>query len=232
MHMESWVDRNARWILPLPAVVFIIAMMLFPLAYTLWNSLTGWSLSKGTPATFIGLKNYTDLVADPRFLGATMRTFTFTAIAVITEVVLGVAIALLLNRPFKGRRIINSVMLLPMMATPVAIAMVWLLMMEPTAGIINYLLRTAHLPTPAWIAAPNSVLPSLALVDIWQWTPLVTLIVLAGLVGLPREPFEAAVVDGASSWQINRYITLPLLVPTISVAALLRLIDEIGRAHV
>jgi multiple sugar transport system permease protein len=113
------------------------------------------------------------------------------------------------------------------MATPVAIAMVWLLMYEPTAGIINFVLRSLQFPTPLWIAGTDSVIPALALVDIWEWTPMVVLITLAGLASLPSDPFEAASIDGASTLQTVRLITLPLLVPTIVVATLLRLIDAL-----
>lgn len=225
--MGGFVDRHARWLFPGPALVFVLVLMVFPIAYTVWTSLTGWDLGTGHPATFIGLENYAKLAGDDRFRSAIVRTLAFTALAVGIEIVLGVAIALVLNREFRGRRVLTSILLLPMMATPVAIAMVWLLMYEPTAGIINYVLRTLHLPTPLWIAGTESVIPSLALVDIWEWTPMVVLITLAGLASLPTDPFEAARIDGASPWQLIRHITLPLLVPTIIVAALLRLIDAL-----
>ncbi len=227
MWSRNFLDRRARWLFPLPAILFVLIMMLFPILYTVWNSLTGWSLSAGTPPDFIGLKNYLQLFRDPRFLGAVGRTLYFTVLAVVLEVILGVGIALLMNREFLGKRVINSILLLPMMATPVAIAMVWLLMYEPTAGVINYVLRSNGLPTPLWIAGAGSVIPALALVDIWEWTPMIVLITLAGLAGLPHDPFEAAVVDGASPGQILRHITLPLLMPTISVATLLRSIDAL-----
>ncbi len=223
----GFVDRNAKWLFPLPALAFVALLMVFPILYTAYNSLTGWDLGTGKPATFIGLGNYATLVGDGRFLAAVGRTFVFTALAVGVEVVLGIGIALLLHREFRGRRLLTSILLLPMMATPVAIAMVWLLMYEPTAGIVNYLLRQAHLPPPLWIAGSDSVIPALVIVDVWEWTPMVVLITLAGLAGLPSDPFEAARVDGASGWQVTRLITLPLLVPTIVVATLLRLIDAL-----
>jgi multiple sugar transport system permease protein len=221
------VDRNVRWIFPMPALVFVVTLMAFPIVYTLWNSFTGWSLSAGTPATFIGARNYLELARDERFLLSIGRTFAFTLLALAVEVVLGVAIALLLNRDYPGRRIVNAVMLLPMMATPVAIAMVWLFMYEPSAGIVNFVLRELSLPTPLWIAGPDSVLAALALVDIWQWTPMIILISLAGLAGLPADAYEAARVDGAGPTQTLWRITLPMLLPTVSIAALLRLIDAL-----
>lgn len=227
MTAGGFVDRHARWLFPGPALLFVLLLMVFPLLYTVWTSLTGWDLGTGHPATFIGPGNYATLLGDERFLGAIGRTLYFTVLAVGVEVVLGVAIALVLNKEFRGRRLVTSILLLPMMATPVAIAMVWLLMYEPTAGVINFVLRSLHLPTPIWIAGTESVIPALALVDIWEWTPMVVLITLAGLASLPSDPFEAAAIDGASTLQTIRRITLPLLAPTIVVATLLRLIDAL-----
>lgn len=224
---HNFLDRNVRWLFPLPAILFILVMMVFPILYTVWNSLTPWSISAGRPATFFGLTNYFNLPGDERFVASISRTFYFTILAVSVEVILGVAIALVLNREFRFKRIVNSIMLLPMMATPVAIAMVWLLMYEPTSGIINFLLRSANLPLPLWVYNSNSVIPALALVDIWEWTPMIVLISLAGLAALPHDPFEAATVDGATTWQTIRYVTLPMLLPTVSVATLLRLIDAL-----
>jgi len=227
MRFEGFLDRHVRWVFPLPALVFVVVMMAFPIVYTVCNSLTGWSLSEGTPPDFVGLKNYVALIRDQRFLLAAARTFYFTVLAMAVEVVLGVAIALLLNRDFAGKRIVNSIMLLPMMATPVAIAMVWLFMYEPSAGVINHVLRVLGLPTPLWIAGPGSVIPALALVDIWEWTPMIVLISLAGLAGLPADPYEAAEVDGATAWQTLWRVTIPMLMPTVTIAALLRLIDAL-----
>jgi multiple sugar transport system permease protein len=227
MRTRSFLDRNVRWIFPLPALLFILAMMAFPIVYTAWTSLTGWSLSAGTPPDFVGARNYVGLAGDGRFGLAVVRTVAFTLLALTLEVVLGVAIALLLDRDYPGKRVVNAVMLLPMMATPVAIAMVWLFMYEPSAGVVNFALRELGLPTSLWIAGPDSVIPALALVDIWQWTPMIILISLAGLAGLPADAYEAAKVDGASPAQTLWRITLPMLMPTVSVAALLRLIDAL-----
>ena len=225
--MWNFLDRHVRWIFPLPALLFVLVMMAFPLLYTAWISLTGWSLSAGTPPDFIGLKNYLALFQDERFRLAVVRTLYFTLLAMAVEVVAGVAIALLLDREYPGKRVVNAIMLLPMMATPVAIAMVWLFMYEPSAGVVNYVLRALHGPTPLWIAGPNSAIPALVLVDVWEWTPMITLISLAGLSGLPGDVFEAAKVDGAGGWRMLWQITLPMLMPTVTIAALLRLIDAL-----
>jgi len=117
--------------------------------------------------------------------------------------------------------------LLPMVATPVAIAMAWLLMFEPTVGLFNPLLRSLGLPPQQWLGSASQALPSLILVDVWQWMPMMALILLAGLTTLPEEPFEAARVDGANGWQRFIYLTLPLLLPTMVTAVLLRSIDAL-----
>lgn len=221
----GFLERHARWVFPAPALLFIILMMLFPILYTVKNSLTDMNLASGSASSFVGLANYGALLRDTRFLSSVWRTCYFTVLAVGVEVILGVAIALVLHREGRGKNLVNAIFLLPMMATPVAIAMVWLLMFEPTIGVANYVLQVFHLPAGLWIAGSGSVIPSLALVDIWEWTPMVTLIALAGLSGLPGDVYEAAKVDGANPWQQLWRITLPLLRPTIVVAGLLRFID-------
>jgi multiple sugar transport system permease protein len=223
--MRSYIENNVRWLFPLPAAVFIFAMMVFPVLYTFWVSLTDWSLASGGEAHFIGLKNYDILLRDPRFYNALKLTVYFTVLAVGVETVLGVAIALLLNREFRGKDTLKTIMLLPMVATPVAIGLAWTLFYEPTVGMANYTLRMLGLPASKWLADQATVIPSLALVDIWEWTPMIALIVLAGLASLPSEPFEAARVDGATPLQVFRHVTLPLLAPTIMVAVVLRSID-------
>ncbi len=201
-------------------------MLAFPLAYTVWLSFHDWFVARG-PATFNGFDNYITLLSDQRFLLALGRTLLYTIAAVAIELVLGVALALLFQQQFVGRGIARTLFLLPMVATPVAIALVWLLMFDPATGVLNYLLTLLHLPKSLWANDSLLALPSLVLVDVWQWTPLVMLIVLGGLTALPREPFEAAHIDGASAWQTLRYLTLPMLRPYIVVAALFRGIDAL-----
>ena len=223
--MNRFIERNIVWIFPLPATIFILIMMAFPVLYTFWVSFTDWSVSSGGDISFIGLKNYVDLFKDPRFYNAIKMTFYFTILAVGVETVLGVAIALVLNREFWGKGIAKTILLLPMVATPVAIGLAWTLFYEPTIGLANYTLRGMGFAGSSWLAAKDMVIPALAIVDIWEWTPMITLIVLAGLASLPTEPFEAAKVDGATTFQTFRYITLPLLFPTILIAIVLRSID-------
>jgi multiple sugar transport system permease protein len=139
----------------------------------------------------------------------------------------GFGIAHLLIRRFPGRGLARTIFLLPMIATPVAMALVWMTMMSPTIGVLNYFLRSLGLPASAWVASPRTVIASLLLVETWMWTPMITLILLAGLSSLPAEPFESALVDGASGWQVVWHVTLPLMRSTIVVAALFRTIDAL-----
>src|SRR5699024_456849 len=146
---------------------------------------------------------------------AVARTLVFTIVAVAAEMLLGVALALLLRRKFRGESIIRTAILLPVLATPVAVGMMWMLMFEPTIGFANEFLSWLGIAPQGWLSNPAQALPSLMFVDVWHWTPMVTLIVLAGLTTLPDEPEEAARVDGASAFQRLMYITLPLLRPIL-----------------
>jgi len=227
MIQSSFTERNLQILFPLPAIVFIALLMVFPILYTLYLSFTNWNLTSGMEPSFVGLSSYLRVFSEPRFLQALGRTFTFTLFAVAIEVVLGVAIALILNRAFVGKSIAKLLLLLPLVATPVAVGIVFNLFYDPTIGLLNFALNSLGLPQGRWVSSENSVIASLVLVDVWQWTPMITLIVLAGLAGLSEEPVEAARVDGASEWQILRYVTIPMVMPVILTAMILRLIDAL-----
>lgn len=227
MIKSGFVERNLKVLFPLPAVAFILIMMVFPVLYTLGISFTGWNLTSGAPASFTGLRSYSRIFGEPRFLLALGRTFSFTLMAVVAETMLGVILALLLNREFAGKGIVKLILLLPLVATPVAIGIVWNLFYDPTIGFANYLLSLVGAGKLAWVSNATSVLPALALVDLWQWTPMITLVVLAGLASLSPEPYESARVDGATALQILWRITLPMVAPTIFTAVILRTVDAL-----
>lgn len=227
MIQSSFTERNLRILFPLPAIVFIGLLMVFPILYTLYLSFTNWNLTSGMEPSFVGLNSYLRVFSEPRFLHALGRTFSFTVFAVAIEVVLGVAIALILNRAFVGRSFAKLLLLLPLVATPVAVGIVFNLFYDPTIGLLNFALDALGLPQGRWVSSENTVIASLVLVDVWQWTPMITLIVLAGLAGLSEEPVEAARVDGASEWQILRYVTIPMVMPVVLTAMILRLIDAL-----
>ncbi|KMY42685.1 carbohydrate ABC transporter permease [Peribacillus loiseleuriae] len=225
--MSYWIDKHIKWIYPLPAVLFVGLMMVFPIGYTFWLSFHEWSMSNVTPPLWVALENYKALFQDELFRESLWITFYFTVVAVAIQMVLGILLALLMNAQIIGKGLVKTLFLLPMIATPVAVGLVWVLIYEPNVGVANIFLQALGLPVQEWLASPDLVLPSLILIDVWEWTPLIALIVLAGLVTLPKDPYEAAIVDGASRWQVFWNITLPLLKPTIYSAVLLRLIDAL-----
>lgn len=226
--VDRWIDRNLRWLLPAPAVITLLLLLVFPLAYTAYLSLHEWYASSVLGPQFVGLQNYVQLFArDERFWPAFVTTLLFTIGSVVLTVSLGLGIAHLLIRSFRGRGLARTFVLLPMIATPVAMALVWMTMMSPTIGVLNWLLSCIGIPPSAWVSSPKSVLAALLLVETWMWTPMTALICLAGLAALPGEPFESARVDGASSRQVFWHVTLPLLRATLVIAALFRTIDAL-----
>jgi multiple sugar transport system permease protein len=208
-----------------PSVLVIFSIVLFPWLFTIWMSTQEWD--PGAPPQFVGLANYRDLLTNERFLGSIWRTFYFTALAVIVPIITGTFSAVVFHREFPLRGLLRGIFILPMMATPVAIALVWTMMFHPQLGVLNYLLSLVGIPPSLWVYSANTVIPSLVLVEVWHWTPLIALIVLGGLAALPTEPYEAATIDGASRWQVFRYNTLPLVLPFIVVAAIIRTIDAL-----
>jgi len=213
------------WPFVVPAAVVVVAVIVFPWAFTLWMSLQEWKLGAGR--SFVGLANYERLFSDARFHDSIWRTLYFTALAVVIPVVLGVAAALAFNRKFPLRGLARTIFILPMMATPVAVALVWTMMFHPQLGVLNWMLSQFGIPPSMWVYDADTVIPTLVMVEVWHWTPLVMLLVLGGLASLPVDPYEAAKIDGATSWQAFRYITLPLLAPFIMVAVIIRTIDAL-----
>jgi multiple sugar transport system permease protein len=222
---KAFSKRRTYWPFAIPAVAVILAVIVFPWAFTLWMSLQEWTI--GGDIGFVGLSNYLRLPADPRFIDALVRTVYYTGLAVILPVVIGVAAAIVFNARFPGRSLLRGLFVMPMMATPVAVALVWAMMFHPQLGVLNYLLSLVGIPPQLWVFHPATVIPSLVLVETWQWAPLVMLVVLGGLAAAPTEPYESAEIDGASRWQMFRHITLPLIAPFIMVAALIRTIDAV-----
>lgn len=223
--MIRWIDKHLKYVFTLPVLIFVLVMVFFPLLYTFRLSFTEWSMSSVSEPVFVGLKNYKELIVDERFQDAVVRTIVYSVVCLFFQTIFGIIIALVLNRKFIGKNIAKTVLMLPMVITPVAVAMVWLLIYEPTLGILNHIFSLIGLPAQKWLGSTDTAFISIMIVDIWEWTPMIALIVQAGLSALPQEPYESAVVDGANGWQTFWKITLPMLSSTITVAALLRLID-------
>jgi multiple sugar transport system permease protein len=210
------------WPFIVPALVVVLAVIVFPWVFTIWMSLNEWKV--GSPTTFVGLSNYVRMPNDPRFLEAVVHTIYYTALSVLLPVLLGTLSAVVFHQKFVGRGFLRGIFIMPMMATPVAIALVWTMMFHPQLGVLNYMLSLVGIPPQLWVFNPNTVIPSLVLVETWQWTPLVMLIVLGGLAAIPTEPYES---DGANLWQVFRYITLPLIMPFLFIAGMIRMIDAV-----
>jgi len=218
MTLERELDRPLWYLLP--GGLLLAAVTLFPLGHVLWLSLQRRSLLHGPPR-FIGLENYLRLAVDERFWNALWNTAYFTMASVALELVLGLAIALTLERARRGRALIYGAMLLPW-AVPTAVsARMWEWMYDAEIGVINYLAGT-HVN---WLGNPAWALNAAIAMDVWKSTPFVVLLLLAGLQSIPRDVYRAAAVDGASGWTVLVRITLPLLAPVMLVALVFRTID-------
>ncbi len=222
----KWTEKHIYDLMVLPLMIFLILMVIFPLGYIVYLSFTEWSMGTITPL-FIGLENYKDILADSKFWAATKNTLHIAFGSVIAQMIIGTAIALILDRPFPGKNLVKTLFLLPMVATPIAIGMVWQLIYEPTMGVANHFLKAIGVDPVLWLVNRKMVINSIIIIEVWEWTPMVMLIVLAALAGLPTEIFEAAKVDGANQFKILTKITLPLLRPTLVVTMLLRIIDAL-----
>lgn len=225
MNTNSRSNKIAKYVLTLPVIIFVVVCVAYPMAYTFRLSFFTWKMSAKVDPVFVGLANYKTYFSDERFWQAFARTLYYTGIAVCIETVLGVSYALLLNRIRRGSSIIKTIFLIPMVTTPVAVGMLWKLIYDPTIGLANVMLRSVGLPVSQWLGNSTTVIPSLLIIDIWQWTPNIMLIVLAGLSGLDSQLIESAKIDGANTRQIIGRIILPILTPTIMMAILLRLVD-------
>lgn len=221
------IDRHVKYLFPLPALIMMGVIVAFPIGYNLVLSLHRWNLAGGGSLSFVGFENYLALAQDERFWNSLRVTALFTFGALGGQVILGTALALFFHRSFRGKAVVKAIFLFPIAATPVAVSLIWAMMYNYDLGIINHMLTMIGLPRSLWLASPNMVIPALIITDIWQWTPLIMLIVLASLESLPTDPFESALVDGASSFQTLIYLTLPMVRPAIVVAAMIRSIDAI-----
>ena len=221
------IDHRARTFYNLPSVAILALLYVAPILVNVYLSLHRWQFSRTRPPVWAGLHNFVKLFQSERFRGAVVNTFEFTVLVVSIELVLGMVMALILNQEFKGRGVVRTIFLFPMMATPIAVMLAWRLMLDPFTGVFSIIKTLGGPRILPPLASEAWVIPTLSVVDIWQWTPLVSLILLGGLAALPREPYEAAGIDGASGWQKFWHITVPLLRPVIVLALLFRTIGAL-----
>jgi multiple sugar transport system permease protein len=205
--------------------LYLVIWRLLPLLYTGWLSLTAWNLGRAAPPQFIGIENYGRLLGDERFHAAVKVTATFMLMATTTEVLLGIGLALLVYRGFRGQSIVHGILLVPMVTSPVAVGTIWYILYNSKIGPLTNLAEWLGFGTQDWLGATATALPAIVLADVWEWTPFVFLLVLSGLQGIPDAVVEAARIDGASGWRLFRFITLPMLRGVIVAAGILRAMD-------
>ena len=224
-HTLGAARRRIAYLFLAPAVIVAAALTLYPTVYMLWISFHRWSIIPTLPRKFIGLGQYAEFLQSPEFLNTVRVTGIFVFSAVAVEMLLGFLVAMLLFSPHRGVRLFRVPFLIPAMIAPVVVGLIWRFMLNYELGIVNYLINLLGLQSVSWLGREGPALISIILVDIWQWTPFTTLIMLAGLESLPDEPFEAAYVEGASRWQMLRHLTLPMLLPVITIALMFRTLD-------
>jgi multiple sugar transport system permease protein len=219
----TWIDRNFPRIAILPTTLLMLLVFGTPLLFSAWLSLEAWSPDQTLfGGTYAGTANYEDLLTDPEFTSSLILTLEYTAAVVAAELGAGLGIALLLNIDLPWIGLFRTLLIVPMMITPVVAAFCWKLLLDPDHGVVNYFIGQ-HI---VWLGRPDTALLSVAVVNVWQNAPYVAILLLAGLRSLPHEPVEAARIDGASRLQIFWHITVPLLRPYLMVALLLRMIFE------
>ncbi|HEY0419384.1 MAG TPA: sugar ABC transporter permease [Acetobacteraceae bacterium] len=217
------LDRHFTGIAVLPTLLVMLGVFGIPLLFSLYLSFHGWQPASGLlGGEFVGWANYEDLLTDREFIASLSITFAYTAATVAAELALGLGIALLLNIDLPGIAFFRTVLVVPMMITPIVAALCWKLLLDPGQGVINHWLGQRIV----WLGNPDTALLAVGVVNVWQNAPYVAVLLLAGLRSLPSEPLEAASIDGASRLQKFWHITVPLLRPYILVALLLRTIFE------
>ncbi len=214
-------DRGTRFLIPL--VVIMGLTSLYPTLYSLYMSFFDWNW--GTQFNFVGLDNYLELAASERFQTALWNTIVFTVGAVAVELVLGIGLALVVNRLGRGAAVVRTLLLVPLMVSGIIVALIWKIILDPTIGPVNLVLQRMGLPPLGFLGDPAMGMGSIILIDTWWQTAFVFIVFSAGLQALPREPLEAAEVDGAGVFGRLRYVTLPMLKPIILVILLFRTID-------
>jgi len=210
-----------------PALIGLLLVNAGPMLHALYTSFRFHYISRPMDRRFAGLDNYIQSLVDPLFLHSLRITLEFSGVAVLLELVLGLALAMLLLRIPRFKNAFLAILIVPMMITQIAVGLMWRLLLHPDLGIINYLLGVIGIRGPNWLGQPTSALLTLILVDAWQWTPFMMLLLYAGLLSLPTAPFEAARIDGANVYQLFSRLTLPLLAPVLLVAIVVRSIDAL-----
>jgi multiple sugar transport system permease protein len=225
--LERWRERHLRWLMLAPALVILAGLTLFPTIYMFSAAVQKISPDPNAPRAFVGADNFIRMLSDGQFHIGLLNTLIFTVSAVTTEFLLGLGLALLLDRYIRRWNFVKTILMIPMMLPPIAVAITWKLIYQPQFGVLNELMYRLGLPSQAWAGDVHLAMLTVIVADVWEWTPFVFLLMLAGLASLPDEPYEAAELDGASAWRQFWDLTLPFLKPVIAIALLLRGMDAL-----
>ncbi|MCC6955955.1 MAG: sugar ABC transporter permease [Anaerolineales bacterium] len=217
---------NYKHWLVLPAIIAMLAVLIFPLIFSVRTSLFYYVLTNPSYRPFYGIKNYIEMV-NPQMLNSLWVTFKFSVGSVLLELLAGFILAYALTRIAHFKNVFISILLAPMMITPIAVGLIWRLLLHPDLGVINYFISQIGLTPKPWLGLESTALLTLIFIDAWQWTPFLMILLYAGLISLPVETFEAAVIDGANAWHQIRYVTLPMMRNVIVIAVTIRLIDSL-----
>ena len=230
----TWVRlalrRHTAWWQPWlylgPALLVMLTMTVYPFVYTVILSLSRWNLTFARPQTFIGLANYQAILGSSDFWQSAEKTFWYVGGCLTIEFLLGISIAFLLDTQFIGRSVVRTLILLPMVMAPVVAGLIWRFIFNDEWGLANIVAGLFGLSSRAWLVDPRLAFFAVIVADVWQWTPFIVLITLAGLQAVPRDLIDAARVDGANWFQIQRYIALPTIRAVLTIGFLIRLIDS------
>jgi multiple sugar transport system permease protein len=223
-------QRRERWIVLLllgPTLLYLIAMSVYPTIYSLWLAVHNYTIYRPDMASFAGIDNFVELFDAEVFSQSFLVTVLFSLFAVTLEFAVGLGVAILLDRKMAGIGLLRTLLIVPVLISPVGMGLTFRYILAPTYGLLTYLLQSAGIPTADWMASTTWALPAVILVDVWQWTPFVTLILLSGMQSVSVEVTEAAELDGLTEGQKLWHIVLPLIRPVAIIAVLIRLIDSI-----
>jgi multiple sugar transport system permease protein len=220
-------EKMIAGLLLAPALIYLIVLSIYPTFFSLWLAVHNYMIYRRDNISFAGFDNFSDLLDSDTFGQSFRVTLVFAAIAVSIECVLGLAIAVLLDRKMRGANVLRTLLIVPVMISPVGMGLTFRYIFAPTYGLLTYLMESAGLPTADWTVSTVWALPAVIFIDVWQWTPFVALILLSGMQSVSVEVTEAAELDGLSEWQKLWRIVMPLIRPVVMVVVLIRLIDSI-----
>jgi multiple sugar transport system permease protein len=225
---SGWADRHFKWLMVAPAVLIILAFSIYPLLFSLWVAFVNYDFQIPGHA-FVGLQNFQQIIDDPLAWSSLGLTIALSVTVVAIEFVLGLALALAMVKTFRGRGLVMSILIIPLFISPVIVGQSWALFLQRPFGPADYLLSQllGRQVEISWVGEVPWVYFSIVLADVWQWTPFMFVILLAGLAAIPPHLYEAAELDGIGAIQTFRYVTLPQLAPVMLLAVTLRLLDAV-----